>query len=236
MIKRNKKHAFTLIELLVVIAIIAILAGMLLPALSKARKSALATQCVSNLKQVALTVQLYGDDYYDYFPANNINPVYYAFRIYLDSGTLKNPNVFICPSYAPQKYAPTGASRYSDTYGTCPTSKARKLSNLEAMYVFQAKQKIPPSRQLLYADSISGSGVNRQIAVFSWSYNQAATTNSIHLRHSKKANIQHADGSVGSYNAREIAKRYRFYYNSKGLDAASGYSPAVRYYFKVIAY
>ena len=73
----KKQHQFTLIELLVVIAIIAILAAMLLPALSAARERARAADCISKLKQVSLGILNYANSNDDYLPFNTAyQPVY----------------------------------------------------------------------------------------------------------------------------------------------------------------
>ncbi len=114
---RHTRSAFTLIELLVVIAIIAILAGLLLPALSRSKGKAQNAACLSNLRQLGIATRLYAEDHEERLPKAEILPT--------QPIDPQEPLPRICDVLAKYVGKATGATTNAATVFKCPSDKKR---------------------------------------------------------------------------------------------------------------
>jgi prepilin-type N-terminal cleavage/methylation domain-containing protein/prepilin-type processing-associated H-X9-DG protein len=127
----RSKNGFTLVELLVVMAVIAILASLLLPALSMAKGQAYKTQCINNFKQLGVTLQLYTDDHSGQLPG----PVWLGFYEEFDNVDFTRMPYYMAtymglraanatPQFAPLARCPSAARKWKS-----PSSSQPLMSN-----------------------------------------------------------------------------------------------------------
>ncbi len=233
-------NKFTLIELLVVIAIIAILAGMLLPALNKARNKAKAISCISNGKQMGTAVTMYTTDYTDYLPVSEstgfapralfwkrqlapylgvaLAPNAWAMIDKKQYGKIYSSGVFGCPSFdstLPSDYQTNTGDYGGYGWNIASGGVGRTLESTDpARGPVKMQQIKKTSKTFCLGDvpSVTGLPSNAYYSIIVNPYSEA-TMNYISTVHSGAGNYLFADGHAASMRPREIvAPHWAYYY------------------------
>ncbi len=212
---KRQKANFTLIELLVVIAIIAILAGMLLPALGRARDKAKQINCVNQLKQVGTYTMMYTQDYNEWLPyANNksLGENFMWNTLLVNYYMNGDPKLLVCPA---ARYDGVNPEDMTLTY--CGSSTLQLQSGVTG-FTSKGARKLPkvyhPSAAIVNADAEQQGTYSTCNRIIPWASSDSSAvqaqnefaanspeesnSDGLAFRHSKGINFNFADGHAES--------------------------------------
>ncbi|MST97714.1 prepilin-type N-terminal cleavage/methylation domain-containing protein [Victivallaceae bacterium BBE-744-WT-12] len=220
----KQKKSFTLIELLIVIAIIAILAGMLLPALNKARQAARKTSCISQLKQVMAQNIIYANDFNNLIFVENPRPWgYNSYPFFMTIGAANELSsyalarkLFVCPETndpAANFTNPFEGTLNSSVYGMLdevyndenhPSYASSCFISSNGWNGYSLGKMSRPSITVMYADSAQGTPTSTVGWYRMRVFNTALSTTGIYLVHNNQACVAYADGHAAGKSKEEL--------------------------------